>query len=264
RDNWIRKFRPIPSKKTLPTKSYCSRFNYNSIALSLWVQFFSDPNNLCEEHPDVILLSTSIVSAKVVAINLVLESLPLRRLKRSTLFVYVLYVKEYPRNLFLQNLPMEFDVICTHPMFGPQSGQESWNGLPFIPFMYEKVRVGNDETRVYWVEKILNSFESEGCRMEEMSCSEHNKQSAKITISDAYGGVLEKLRLESTLIDINGYETLLCLVNTTADDNFDLYYGLFMYNKNAIKQTGWFELAFDSVREGVVRTFSWGFEATVV
>mgnify|MGYP007117644972 CR=1 FL=1 len=36
-------------------------------------------------------------------------------------------------------LPSEFDVLCTHPMFGPQSGKESWKNLPFV---YEKVRIG--------------------------------------------------------------------------------------------------------------------------
>ena len=35
-------------------------------------------------------------------------------------------------------LPEEADVLCTHPMFGPESGKEGWNGLPLV---YEKVRI---------------------------------------------------------------------------------------------------------------------------
>ncbi|XLU54762.1 hypothetical protein S245_049410, partial [Arachis hypogaea] len=51
----------------------------------------------------------------------VLKSLPFQRLKRSTLFVDVLSVKEFLRNLFLHHLPLDFDVFCTHPKFGPES-----------------------------------------------------------------------------------------------------------------------------------------------
>ncbi|KAK6941718.1 Prephenate dehydrogenase, nucleotide-binding domain, partial [Dillenia turbinata] len=218
-----------------------SRSNYNSIAQSLGVQFFSDPDDLCEEHPDVILLSTSIISAKEV-----LKSLPFCRLRRSTLFVDVLSVKEYPRNVFLQILPMEFDILCTYPMFGPESGRESWNGLSF---MYEKVWVGNDKTRVKRVERLLNIFEREGRRMVEMSCSEHDKLAAKSQfVMHTVGRVLEKLRLKSTSIDTKGYQTLLGLVSTTAADSFDLYCGLFMCNKNAAEQIEMLELAFDSLR----------------
>jgi hypothetical protein len=36
-----------------------------------------------------------------------------------------------------QELPENFDILCTHPMFGPESGKHSWEGLTF---MYEKVR----------------------------------------------------------------------------------------------------------------------------
>lgn len=52
----------------------------------------------------------------------VLCSLPVQRLKRSTLFVDVLSVKEFPKRLLLRQLPREVDILCTHPMFGPDSG----------------------------------------------------------------------------------------------------------------------------------------------
>ncbi len=43
----------------------------------------------------------------------------------------------FPKQLLLRELPPEVDVVCTHPMFGPDSGRGSWAGLNF---MYEKVR----------------------------------------------------------------------------------------------------------------------------
>ncbi|KAF6174795.1 hypothetical protein GIB67_031319, partial [Kingdonia uniflora] len=98
------------------------------------------------------------------------------RLKRNTLFVDVLSVKEFPRNLFFRILPKDFDVLCTHPMFGPESGRNGWKGLPFV---YDKVRIGRDESRVNRCERFLNIFVQEDCRMEEMSCKEHDKNAAE-------------------------------------------------------------------------------------
>ena len=35
-------------------------------------------------------------------------------------------VKEFPKKLLLRTVPDEFDILCTHPMFGPDSGKGSW------------------------------------------------------------------------------------------------------------------------------------------
>lgn len=51
-------------------------------------EFYEDPDDFCEEHPDVVILATSILSTEPV-----MRSLPLTRLKRSTLVVDVLSVK---------------------------------------------------------------------------------------------------------------------------------------------------------------------------
>ncbi|XWS70757.1 hypothetical protein CRYUN_Cryun03dG0076300 [Craigia yunnanensis] len=219
-----------------------SRTDYSAVAQKLGVSFFSDADDLCEEHPDVILLCTSILS-----IEKVLKSLPIQRLKRSTLFVDVLSVKEFPRNLFLQNLPSDFDILCTHPMFGPESGKNGWKGLAFV---FDKVRVRNDEKRLARCNRFLNVFAREGCRMVEMSCAEHDWHAAGSQfITHTMGRVLEKLILESTPINTKGYETLLNLVENTAGDSFDLYYGLFMYNVNAMEQLEKLDLAFETLKK---------------
>ncbi|KAA8522959.1 hypothetical protein F0562_009382 [Nyssa sinensis] len=219
-----------------------SRSNHSDIATKLGISFFADANDLCEEHPEVMLLCTSIMSTEKV-----LRSLPLQRLKRSTLFVDVLSVKEFPRNLFLQILPLDFDILCTHPMFGPESGKDDWNRLPFV---YDMVRIGSDESRVSRCERFLDIFAKEGCRMMEMTCAEHDRHAAGSQfITHTMGRVLEKLRLEPTPINTKGYETLLNLVKNTASDSFDLYYGLFMYNKNAMEQLERLDLAFESLKK---------------
>ena len=38
----------------------------------------------------------------------------------------------------------QVDILCTHPMFGPDSGSGSWADLNL---MFEKVRIGHGEGR---------------------------------------------------------------------------------------------------------------------
>ena len=38
----------------------------------------------------------------------------------------------FPKQLLLQKLPPDFDILCTHPMFGPDSGKDSWSSLNFM------------------------------------------------------------------------------------------------------------------------------------
>lgn len=219
-----------------------SRTDHTSVATSLNVKFFSDPHDLCEEHPDVVILCTSILSTEAV-----IKSFPLHRLRRNTLFVDVLSVKEFPRNLFIQTLPREFDVLCTHPMFGPESGKDGWGGLPFV---YDKVRIGDVESRINRCNRFLEIFEKEGCKMVEMSCMEHDKHAASSQfMTHTLGRVLSRLNLPITPIGTKGYETLLSLVENTRKDSFDLYYGLFMYNKNSTDLLVNFEEAFDEVKK---------------
>ena len=44
------------------------------------------------------------------------------------------------------------DILCTHPMFGPDSGKGSWQGLNL---MYEKVRIGSGANRHKRVDAFL-------------------------------------------------------------------------------------------------------------
>ncbi|CAI5943686.1 unnamed protein product [Closterium sp. NIES-64] len=218
-----------------------SRSDYSQVAKQMGVRFFTDMDDFCEEHPDVVLLCTSIISS-----DSLLRSLPLQRLKRNTLFVDVLSVKVFPKMLLLQVLPPEFDILCTHPMFGPESGKGSWEGLSFV---FDRVRITPGE-RAEKADRFLQIFHGEGCRMVEMTCEEHDKYAAGTQfVTHTVGRVLGKLGLESTPINTKGYETLLNLVENTAGDSFDLYYGLFMYNTNATEELQRLEMAFDALKK---------------
>ena len=132
-------------------------------------------------------------------------------------------------------------------MFGPDSGKNRWGGLPFV---LDKVRVGSDPTRTHRVETFLTIFRDAGCRMVEMTCAEHDKHAAGSQfITHMMGRVLEKLGLENTPINTKGYESLLNLVDNTARDSFELFYGLFLYNKNAMEQLDRMDWAFEMVKK---------------
>lgn len=86
--------------------------------------------------------------------------------------------------------------------------------------------------------------------MVEMSCMEHDKYAAGSQfVTHTMGRVLEKFGLESSPINTKGYETLLNLVENTKGDSFDLYYGLFMYNQNALEQLERLDMAFESIKK---------------
>lgn len=218
-----------------------SRGNYSDIAKDLRVRFYRDADDFCEEHPDVVVVCTSILST-----DATLRNFPLQRLKRSTLFCDVLSVKQFPKQLFQQLLPPDFDILCLHPMFGPDSGKHGWRDLPLV---FDKVRIGTEPCREERCARLLGIFEAAGCRMVEMSCEEHDRQAASSQfITHTVGRMLGTMELTETTISTKGFESLLSLVDNTYNDSFELYYGLFMYNKNATAELSRLELAFTKVK----------------
>lgn len=219
-----------------------SRTDYSQYCNRHGIQFFRSMEAMCEEQPDVVLLCTSILSTEGV-----IRRIPLHKLKPDTIFADVLSVKQFPRNLFVEALPPEFGIVCTHPMFGPESGRYGWVGLPFI---YDQVRVLPDSLQGRKCARFLNIFEKEGCRMVRMSCEEHDRYAAGSQfITHTIGRILSHLNLESTPINTKGYETLLKLTENTVSDSMELYFGLFMYNVNATEQIANLDRAFETVKQ---------------
>lgn len=183
-----------------------------------------DLSSFAKVEVDVIVLAVSIISFEDV-----LRLIP-NDVLRGKLIVDVLSVKEHPKKIMLQNLPEDCDILCTHPMFGPESGKNGWQGLPFV---YEKVRISNDERCM----RFLSTWENERCKMIEMTSEQHDEYAASSQfITHLTGRVLWQQNLTPTPIDTNGFKTVLKLVENTCSDSFDLFFGLYYYNKHATNQ----------------------------
>ncbi|KAJ6909877.1 arogenate dehydrogenase 1 [Populus alba x Populus x berolinensis] len=215
-----------------------SRSDHSSICQDLGISFFRDTGTFLEANNDVILICTSILS-----LSKVLNAMPLHCLKRSPLFVDVLSVKEHPRDILLKVLPEELDVLCTHPMFGPESGKNGWKDLAF---MYERVRI-KDEARC---SSFLRIFETEGCRMLEMSCEEHDMIAARSQfLTHTIGRILSEMEVKPTSMSTKGFETLINLKESTMKDSSDLFSGLFVHNRFAKQELKNLELSLEKVKQ---------------
>lgn len=249
-----------------------SRSDYTNRANGMGVTYvpLSDPDAFLAEGLDVIVFGVSILSFRstvesfVPVLQRYIEANREKATSVAPLIVDVLSVKEHARKVLLELLPPECDVLCTHPMFGPDSGKDGWRGLNFV---YEKTRidkivlnpassqtdeehfVSQDDGVVHSVhedsdahvegmdrmERFLSIWEEEGCRMVPMSCREHDAHAANSQfITHLVGRVLGSQGLVATPIDTSGFQSVLKLVGSTTADSFDLFYGLYKYNENSI------------------------------
>jgi len=204
-----------------PSKNYFQ--GYDQIP-----EFFS-------QNLDCVIFSVSILSFEEVLKKFV-------PYLKNQLVVDVLSVKTHPKILLSELVPESCDILCTHPMFGPDSGKTSWVGLPFI---YEKIRISD----YHRVSRLLSFFEDKGCRMVQISSEEHDKlASGTQFITHFTGRMLSSLDLKATEIDTTGFKGLLNLVSTTSRDSFDLFYALFKHNKFSSEQLNLLEKAFFKVK----------------
>lgn len=189
-----------------------------------------------DDEDDVMAFFGNDLDVVVLAVSIVSFDETLRTLRPGilahpeVLFADVLSVKEHAKDALLARLPPESSVLCTHPMFGPESGRHGWENLAFV---YDRVRV--NDASVDPCERFLSIFESAGCRMVEMTCTQHDVYAANSQfLTHLMGRMLGSIgRLHPTPIDTKGFESVLKIVETTCDDSFDLFYGLYRYNQHS-------------------------------
>ena len=85
------------------------------------------------------------------------------------------------------------------------------------------------------VERFLSIWEEEGCNMIPMSCKEHDEFTANSQfVTHLMGRILGAQGLQATPVDTKGFQSVLKLIETTHSDSFDLFFGLYKYNRNSM------------------------------
>src|SRR5438046_745808 len=138
--------------------------------------------------------------------------------------VDVLSVKEYPKRIFERYVKGDTQVLLTHPMFGPDSSQNGFDGLPIV---LDKFRT-NQQEYVFW----LDYFRSKKLKVIEMTAQEHDRLAAKSQgVTHLLGRVLEKYHFRKTEIDSLGTQKLHEVTAQTCNDTWQLFKDLQQYNR---------------------------------
>lgn len=171
---------------------------------------------------EVLSSPTVFYCVSISAFEEVLEaSLPY--LKEGTVVMDTCSVKLYPAGVMKRLLPPTVRAIATHPMFGPDSGKDGLEGLPFV---IDNISA-DEETWRWWVDE----FTSWKMDVLMMSCDQHDREAAwSQGITHFIGRTLAELNLGSTRLATRGYRTLMGVVEQTCNDPLQLFYDLQRYN----------------------------------
>ena len=130
-------------------------------------------------------------------------------------------VKVHPKNMMIEHLSDEVDIIATHPLFGPDSFQERGSVM-----MMEKVRDKHDRYG-FW----KSYFGSQNIIIEEITADQHDMMAAKSQgLTHLIGRVINDFGTQKTNIDTVGYQALHKLVNQTCNDSWELFEDIQKFN----------------------------------
>jgi prephenate dehydrogenase len=140
------------------------------------------------------------------------------------LLIDVLAVKMYPAKIFANHLTgTRTQALLTHPMFGPDSSKDGFNGLPIIVNQF----MAGDANFKFW----KDYFTGQQLRVVELTPEEHDKMSANsIGLTHFLGRLLEQYKFAPTPIDTLGAKKLLEIMKQTCGDSWQLFNDLQHYN----------------------------------
>ena len=141
----------------------------------------------------------------------------------ETIFFDTCSVKVNPVKWMKTNLPVNSQVIATHPMFGPDSYFNTRSDLPMVMC---NITAAN-EIFNWWVDY----FGNKKMRTEIMTPDQHDEIVAYSQgITHYVGRVLADLNLSSTKINTLGYIKLLEIIEQTCNDSWQLFIDLQRFN----------------------------------
>lgn len=196
--------------------------NYFELAKEMKIKYCY-VEEFVKENYDYLIIATSIISTPKVIENII-KKYP--DFFTNQLVIDVLSVKLLPSILLekINNLYPKLDILLTHPMFGPDSAQISWEGKKFV---YFKKNITNEVRCRYF----LNTIKEKGCHLISITPQNHDEITSNSQfLTHLIGRILENLDPKPSIIDTDGYSSLIKLVNQTKNDSWDLFKGLYQQN----------------------------------
>jgi prephenate dehydrogenase len=145
-------------------------------------------------------------------------------LDKKPVFADVLSVKVHPKKAFEQHLPSDYQMLLTHPMFGPDSVRVK--GLANQRLVLDRFRL-SDENYTFW----KDYFTSKELTIVELSADEHDKMAAQSQgLTHFVGRVLGEFDFVKTPIDTLGAQMLHEIQQQVCNDSWQLFEDLQTYN----------------------------------
>lgn len=208
-----------------------SRQDYSREAKEIGVEYFSD----FETAKFLSDLDVVVLAVPLTVFRDTVGSLPPMDMK-GKLIVETCVLNAHPKAVLLEAFGgyPEIDILSTHLMVGAVLSEENpyvtaaWDGRPFV---FEKVRVLDGRR----CEKFLRIFQEARCQMIEMSAEQHDDSIADAEFVTHLTGrlLVDKQLLPPTPVVSKEYAALADVADMTSGDSFDLFFGMFKYNRNA-------------------------------
>jgi len=140
----------------------------------------------------------------------------------KTTVIDVCSVKVYPAKIMETLLPPHTGIICSHPMFGPDS---------YSPYRELKIVMHPLRDTHLQYEHLKSYFKNHSIRVVELTPEHHDRQAAASQgVTHFIGRVLEQAGVTSTEINTLGFTDLLSVIEQTCNDSIELFKDLQRYN----------------------------------
>lgn len=146
--------------------------------------------------------------------------------RQDAVVVDVCSVKVLPVQQMQKHLPEPIQILATHPMFGPDSSENTLFGQKIVlcPIRIEEKLYAD-------IKHFLNKF---GLKVIESTAEEHDHQIANtLLLSHLVGRTLLDFGAEEHDIDTLGYRRLLKILGTVENDSWQLFEDMNKFNPYA-------------------------------
>jgi prephenate dehydrogenase len=149
------------------------------------------------------------------------------RLKPGAVVLDVASVKQIPVGLMEKYVPASCEILATHPLFGPQSGQQGIAGMTVVTW---PVRISDE--RYAQVQAFLR--DKLKLEVHEVSPDEHDREMAYVqALTFLIGKALGDLDIPNTPLKTATYQHLIDIERIVQNDTGDLFETVELYNPEA-------------------------------